>query len=124
MLAGLEERSRPAAARFACPMPAAPDIACSDGTSYRVGSLRTDLAPIVSAGRPTPIVSNGLVTGLRLEAAVAPLGLEAGDIVLAVAGRLVTSRAMLADRIAQARGETRLTIRRGTTEKVLQFAER
>jgi hypothetical protein len=124
MLASLEERSRPIAARFMCPTPAAPDISCTGGTSYRVGSLRTDLAPIVAVGRPTPIVSNGLVTGLRLEAAVAPLGLDAGDIILAVAGRLVTSRAMLADRIAHARGETSLTIRRGTTDKVLQFAER
>jgi S1-C subfamily serine protease len=52
------------------------------------------------------------------------LGLDAGDIVVAVAGRLVTSRAMLADRIAHARGETSLTIRRGATEKVLQLAER
>jgi hypothetical protein len=31
---------------------------------------------------------------------------------------------MLADRIAHARSETSLTIRRGTTEKVLEFAER
>jgi hypothetical protein len=124
MLAGLDERARPPAAQFVCPTPAAVDISCTNGTTYRVGSLRTDLAPIVTAGRPTPIVSNGLVTGLRLEAAVAPLGLDAGDVVLAVAGRLVTSRAMLADRIAHARGETSLTIRRGTTDKVLQFAER
>jgi len=124
LLAGLDEHARPAAARFACPTPAAPDIECTGGTSYRVGSLRTELASIVTAGRPAPIVANGLVTGLRLEAAVPRLGLDAGDIVLAVAGRLVTSRAMLADRIAHARGEAGLTIRRGTTEKVLQFAER
>ena len=44
LLAGLEEQARPAAAPFACPTPAAPDIECSggtSGTSYRVGSLRT-----------------------------------------------------------------------------------
>jgi hypothetical protein len=130
VLAGLDEQARPAAARFACPTPAAPDIECTggaggtSGTSYRVGSLRTELASIVTAGQPAPIVTNGLVTGLRLEAAVPRLGLDAGDVVLAVAGRLVTSRAMLADRIAHARGEIGLTIRRGTSEKVLQFAER
>jgi hypothetical protein len=123
MLAGLEERAPPAAATFACPSPAAPDISCSNGTSYRVRSLEA-LANIVRVGRPVPIVSNGLVAGLRLGAAVAELGLAADDVVLAVGDRLVTSRAMLADRLAHARGEITLTIRRGATEKVLQFAER
>ena len=124
MLAGLEEHARPAAARFVCPAPAAPDISCTNGTSYRVRSLTDALSGIVRVGQPAPIVSNGLVTGLRLRAAVAELGLAADDVVLALGGRLVTSRAMLADRIARARGEVSLTIRRGTTEKVLQFTER
>jgi hypothetical protein len=124
MLAGLEERARPAAATFVCPSPAAPDISCTSGTSYRVRALPDALANIVRAGQLAPVVSNGLVTGLRLGAAVAQLGLAADDVVVAVGGRLVTSRAMLADRLAGARGEITLTIRRGTTEKVLQFAER
>jgi hypothetical protein len=123
MLAGLEERAAPAAAAFVCPSPAAPDISCTDGTSYRVRSLEA-LASIVRVGQPAPIVSNGLVAGLRLRAPVAEIGLAADDVVLAVGGRLVTSRAMLAERLAQARGEISLTIRRGGTEKVLQFAER
>jgi hypothetical protein len=122
LLAWLDERARPAAARFACPAPA-PGITCEDGTRYHVASLAGALTAIVGAGRPAPIVANGLVAGLRLDAPVAPLGLAAGDVVLAVGGRLVTSRAMLADRVAHARGETTVTIRRGTTEKVLQFAE-
>jgi len=124
MLAGLEERARPAAASFVCPAPAAPDISCTGGTTYRVRSLPDALSGIVRVGQPAPIVSNGLVTGLRLKVAVAELGLAADDVVLAVAGRLVTTRAMLADRLARARGEVTLTIRRGTTEKVLQFTER
>jgi hypothetical protein len=123
MLAGLEERAPPAAAAFACPSPAAADISCTDGTSYRVPSLEA-LASIVRVGRPAPVVSNGLVAGLRLRAAVADIGLAADDVVLAVGGRLVTSPAMLADRLARARGEISLTIRRGSTEKVLQFTER
>ena len=124
MLAGLDERAPPSAATFACPSPAAPDISCTNGTSYGVRSLAEALASIVRVGQPAPVVSNGLVAGLRLRAAVADIGLAADDVVLAVGGRLVTSRAMLADRLAHARGEVTLTIRRGTTEKVLQFVER
>jgi len=112
----------PAAAAFACPAPAA-GVTCSGGHSFRVGSLAADLAPIVGTGRPAPVVVNGSVTGLRLAAAVGALGLEPGDVVVAMAGRLVTSRKMLADWIAHARSATSLTIRRGASETVLQFAE-
>jgi len=113
------------AAAFACPSPAG-GIRCIDGngTRYQVASLADDLAPIVSTGHPTPVVVNGLVTGLRLDAAVAGLGLQAGDVIVAMAGRVVTSRTMLADWIAHARLSTTVTVRRGAAEAVLQFAER
>jgi hypothetical protein len=111
------------AAPFRCPAPAA-DVSCTGGTRYRVGSLASDLSPIVDVGQPTPIVVNGSVTGLRLYAAVAAFGLQAGDIVVAMAGRLVTSRTMLADSIAHARVETTVTVRRGSAEAILEFAER
>ena len=122
VLAWADDRAHPVPAVFSCPPPA-PGVTCSDDTSYRVPSLERDLAAIVTVGRPAPVVSNGLVTGLRLDAAVRRLGLDAGDQIIAMAGRLVTSRAMLADRIAHARGETTVTVRRGTSEKVLHFAE-
>jgi hypothetical protein len=114
-----------AAAPFACPDPAG-SVTCVDGkpTHYRVASLADDLAPIVAIGHPTPIVVNGAITGLRLDAAVRGLGLEAGDVIVAMAGRVVTSRTMLADRIAHARGATTVTVSRGGAETVLQFAER
>jgi len=117
------DHAPPAQAAFTCPAPAT-GITCTGGTRYRVASLPADLSPIVTTGHPTPIVANGSVTGLRLDAAVRELGLEAGDVIVAMAGRLVTSRMMLTDRIAHARGETTVTIRRGATEAVLQFAER
>lgn len=123
VLAWIEERTRPSAASFTCPPPA-PEITCSNGTSYRVGSLRAELAQILATGRPSSIVANGAVTGLRLEAPVASLGLDAGDVVIAMGGRLIASRAMLAERIAHAHGATTVTIRRGTTEKMLEFVER
>lgn len=113
----------PAAPAFACPTPA-PEVTCTGGTRYRVASLATDLAPIVTIGRPAPIVVDGSVTGLRLGAAIPGLGLEAGDVVVAIAGRLVTSRTMLADRLAHARVATTLTIRRGAAETELEFVER
>jgi len=117
-------RAAPAAS-FACPSPA-PGVVCVDGkgTSYRVSSLAADLAPIVTVGHPAPIVLNGSVTGLRLDAQVRDFGLEAGDVIVAMGGRLVTSRTMLTDRIAHARGATTVTIRRAGTETVMQFAER
>ena len=108
---------------FPCPAPV-PGITCTGGTRYRVGSLAADLSPITTTGRPTPVVTSGSVTGLRLGAAVSELGLLAGDVIVAMAGRLVTSRMMLTDWIAHARVETTVTIRRGATEAVLQFAER
>lgn len=115
----------PAAPAFACPDPAGA-ATCIDGkgTSYRVGSLAGDLAAIVTVGAPSPLVVNGSVAGLRLGAAVRDLGLEAGDVIVAMAGRLVTSRTMLADWIAHARVATTVTVRRGSSEAVLQFAER
>jgi hypothetical protein len=107
---------------FACP-PAARGVECTAGR-FRVGSLAGSLAAITADGRPAPVVVDGSVAGLRLAAAVPPLGLEAGDVVVAIAGRLVTSRTLLADWIAHARIATTVTIRRGTAEIVLEFAER
>jgi hypothetical protein len=108
---------------FACPAPG-PEITCTGGTRYRVASLATGLVPIVAAVQPAPVVVNGSIAGLRLGAAVPGLGLEAGDVIVAVSGRLVTSRTMLADRIAHARAATTVTVQRGTEEAVLEFAER
>ncbi|HEX3481469.1 MAG TPA: hypothetical protein VHT91_40930 [Kofleriaceae bacterium] len=116
-------RGPPAGPAFRCPAPG-PGIRCDAGTLYRVASLAADLGPIVAAGRPAPVVVNGSITGLRLGAAVPGLGLDAGDEIVAVAGRLVTSRTMLADRIARARAAITVTVRRGAEEAVLQFAER
>lgn len=113
----------PAGAPFRCPAPG-PGVTCAGGTRYRVTSLASDLVPIVGAGRPTPVVVNGSVTGLRLGAAVPGLGLDTGDEIVAVAGRLVSSRSMLADRIAHARAAVTVTVRRGAEEAVLEFAER
>lgn len=123
MIAWIEERARPTAASFSCPTPD-PEVLCSDGTSFRVRSLREELMKILSHGRPSSVVTNGAVTGLRLEEPVARFGLVTGDIVTAMGGRLVVSRAILAQWIARAEGATTVTIRRGTTEKVLEFAER
>jgi hypothetical protein len=117
------DRGPPAGPAFRCPAPG-PGITCDGGTRYRVASLAADLVPIVAAGRPAPVVVNGSITGLRLGAAVPGLGLDAGDEIVAVAGRLVTSRTMLADRIARARAALTVTVRRGAEEAVLRFAER
>jgi hypothetical protein len=121
--ADADRRAAATGAPFACPAPG-PDITCTGGTRYRVASLATDLAPILGVGRPAPVVVNGSVTGLRLDGAVRELGLEAGDVIVAIAGRLVSSPTMLADRIAHARVATTVTVRRGGAEAVLQFAER
>jgi len=121
----LDDRARPGEAGFACPAPAAgAEITCSNGTSYRVPSLHRTLQDIVVTGRPEPVVANGAVTGLRLAAAVAALGLSAGDVVVAIDGRLVVSRAMFLHLLAQAHTEATVTVRRGTIDKDLKFVER
>jgi hypothetical protein len=122
-VAWMEERARPAAATFSCPAPV-PDVTCRDGTKFQVRSLREELMTIVTDGRPSSAVSHGAVTGLRLEAPVARFGLAAGDVVIAMAGRLIVSRAMFAQWIARASGATTLTIRRGTTQRIFEFLER
>jgi hypothetical protein len=123
VIAWIEERARPTAASFSCPTPD-PEVTCSNGTSFRVRSLPEELVKILTYGRPSSVVTNGVVTGLRLEEPVARFGLVTGDIITAMGGRLVVSRAFFAQWIARAEGTTTVTIRRGTTEKVLEFVER
>lgn len=124
LLAWSDARVRPAAARFTCPVLSDPNITCRDDTRFRVSSLARALAPLVADGRPMPLVSNGLIGGLRLDAAVATLGLVPGDVIVALAGRPVTSRAMLTELIERARGATTLTIRRANRDTQLELAER
>lgn len=122
-----EQRSRPPVASFRCPPPsgaAEPEITCSQGTRYGVPSLRRALLTIAAHGAPQPLVVSGAVTGLRLGAAVAPLGLAAGDVVIALDGRLVVSRTMFLHLVSQASTEATVTVRRGTTERDLHFVER
>lgn len=122
ILASFDDRASPEPARFTCPPPGG-DVVCSRGTSYRVRSLRAELETVIERGNAEPVVDNESVIGLRLGAAVAPLGLAAGDVVLAIDGRRVVSRAMFLHLVAQARGEARVTVRRGTREAVLELAE-
>lgn len=122
LLAWAEQQARPAPARFSCPAPTA-DIACTADTRYRVRSLRAAAARIVTDGNAAPVVANGAVSGLRIAAAVPSLGLVPGDIVIAIDGRLVASRAMFLHQLDEVRGATTVTVRRGATETELQFAE-
>jgi hypothetical protein len=118
-----EDRTRPDTARFTCPDPG-PDTNCSNGTTYQLGRLREELMMIIDTGQVTPVVESGVVTGLRLGAPVPHLGLDAGDVVVAVDGRPISSRAMFQRLVPRARGETTVMVRRGTTEQVLHFVER
>ena len=114
---------RPVADAFTCPPPAV-GARCLGGTSYGVAPLSTGLAPILTVGQPTPVVVDSGVAGMRLAAPIPTLGLEAGDVIVAMSGRLVSSRTMLADWIAHASVVTTFTVRRGGTEAVLDYAER
>jgi len=105
----------------ACPDPARGG--CLDAATVTLRGLRDELLLIVSAGQAAPVVDSGAITGLRLAAAVPHLGLEAGDVVVAVDGRLVSSREMFARLVPQAR-EVRLLVRHGTADRMLRFVER
>ena len=122
-LTASEPPPNPPPTAFTCPAPA-PGITCAGGTRYEVESLAADLAPIVTVGRPLPVVGNGSVTGLRIAAPIPALGLVPGDVIVAMAGRVVNSRTLLADWISRARGATTVTIRRGESAVELQFSER
>ena len=123
VLGWADDQTRPEAARFVCPDPGV-GTNCSDGTTYALGHLRDELMLIDSAGQVTPVVASGVVTGLRLGAPVPHLGLEAGDVVMAVDGRPITSRAMFLRLLPWARGEALVMVRRGATEKLFHFVER
>jgi hypothetical protein len=124
-LGWVDQRARPDPARFACPAESTGSvIACSNGTSFQVASLGRALGPIVAGGQVAPVVTDGAVTGLRLGAAVDALGLTIGDVVVAIDGRPVVSRAMFLQLLAQAHTEVTVTVRRGTTDKDLHFVER
>jgi S1-C subfamily serine protease len=86
--------------------------------------LRDELLLIVSAGQAAPVVDSGIVTGLRLGAPVSHLGLEAGDLVVAVDGRRVSSREMFVRLLPQGHAEVRLLVRRGPVDRTLRFVER
>ena len=96
---------------------------CLDAATVTLRRLRDELLLIVSAGQAAPVVDSGAITGLRLAAAVPHLGLDAGDLVVAVDGRLVSSREMFARLLPQGR-EVRLLVRRGAADRVLRFVER
>jgi hypothetical protein len=124
-LGWIEQRARPDPARFTCPAQSLwSEIACSNGTSFQVPSLGRALELIAARGQMEPVVTDGAVTGLRLGAAVDALGLVAGDVVVAIDGRPVVSRAMFLHLLAQAHTEAAVTVRRGTTDQDLHFVER
>ena len=115
----------PAAKRrlaLVCPVLAAPIVGCADGTSLTASSLSAALAPLAAA-RVTPIVVNERVASLRLDAPVPSLGLRAGDLVLAIDGRHVTSATQLGELLTRARSKTVITLQRDSEAATLEVTE-
>jgi hypothetical protein len=112
-----------AAAGFACPQLAPPIIGCAGGTALTVTSLSSALEPLASA-QVTPVIENERVAWLRLDTPITSLGLRAGDLVLAVDGRHLTSGAQLRELLLQARGATSITVQRNAVTVALDVTER
>ncbi|MBL9017043.1 MAG: hypothetical protein JNL83_22850 [Myxococcales bacterium] len=114
-----EDRPR---AALVCPVLAPPIVACANGSRLTATSLSAALVPLAAA-RLTPIVVNERVASLRLEAPVPSLGLRAGDHVLAIDGRHVTSTAQLGELLAGARARAVITLQRDAEAASLEVIE-
>ncbi len=122
-LAGWIDHPAPVAAAvdFACPASVvAPVVSCRDRTEYVVKSVGA-IAEVLHGVRFEPVVANGLITGMRLAADVAPLDLRKGDQVIAVDDRPVTSQGQLFDGMRKDQRELKLCIRRGSAIATLRI---
>ena len=108
------ERARAMAPPIGCPPAPLPPVVECKAAAFRIPP-RAPLAPELPLA---PVVANGVLVGFRLGAPLAPLGLVAGDVIVAVDGRLVTALAPL--RAALGR-DAALTIRRGTADAVVRL---
>lgn len=113
-------RPRGAGAAFTCPPLAAPIVRCTAGTRFEVSALAAAVAPLIAA-RTAPVIANGVVAGLRLEASIPTLGLRVGDVVVAAQGQPIATRAQLAEVLGGARGVAHLTISRDGASARLQL---
>jgi hypothetical protein len=107
------EREVAAPPPIGCPTQATPPVVECKAATFRV-------PPGVELAAELPlaaVVSNGTLVGFRLGRPLAPLGLVAGDLIVAVDGRIVT--ALDPVRAAFAQGAS-FTIRRGRTEGVVR----
>jgi hypothetical protein len=108
------EREVAAPPPIGCPgQVASPVVECKAAT-FRLPA-RAELATELSLAA---VVSNGSLVGFRLGRPLAQLGLVAGDLIVAVDGRLVTALGPV--RAAFAR-DASFTIRRGRTEGVIRL---
>lgn len=106
------EREVAAPPPIACPSQlAAPVVECKAAT-FRI-SPRAELSAELA-----PVVSNGAVVGFRLGRPLPALGLVAGDLIVAIDGRIATALAQV--RAALAR-EASFAIRRGRVEGVVRL---
>lgn len=105
-----------------CPALAPPIVGCAGGSSLTATSLSAALAPL-AAVRLTPIIENERVASLRLDAPVPSLGLRAGDRLLAIDGRRVTSAAQLGEQLTRARGKVAITLLRDAATEALEVTE-
>ena len=116
----------PPAPTSVCPAKLEPPvIACANGV-FEVSSF-TSLELLVLAAKLDPVIASGMVNGLRVASKIPPLGIEAGDILIAVNGRQLTSRTLL--EVAFVRpiaNPPTLTVQRVSThtEHVLRFVAR
>jgi S1-C subfamily serine protease len=109
-------------AQLVCPVLAPPIVGCAGGSALTATSLAAALGPLAAA-RTTPIIVNERVASLRLDVPVPSLGLRAGDLVLAIDGRHVTSAAQLGELLTRARSKAVITLQRGAEAATLEVTE-
>lgn len=113
----------PRAART--PLPCLPAGAlfksCTDGTRYKVTSVRDALRALLT-GDFVPVIGSGDVAGLRVEGDT-PLILREGDVILGLDNRRLANKAHLMQLVDTSGKQASLAFRRNGTDYVLELGE-
>lgn len=115
-------KNEPAPLGWKCPAASDLVLGCTDRTTLEVTSL-TKVAEAIKAAPLATVVTNGQVSGLRLDGDLPHFGLVRGDLVFACEGRPLENRDQLIDAILHGPHEASITVRRDAVDTKLVFDE-
>jgi len=117
-----QTKNEPAPLGWTCPQAGDLVLGCTDRTTLEVTSL-TKVAEAIKAAPLATVVTNGQVSGLRLDGDLPSFGLVRGDLVFACEGRPLENRDQLIDAILHGPHEASIVVRRDAVDTKLVFDE-